>query len=784
MATGNISGLDSASAAGVSSGVSMEDAHLPDATMALLSCRCEQDVYGVIGDFIVKLCPGVVVIVDEITPDLEFFITRGIAGAGVPLLSKAASLMGFELVGKRWPILPAFRGEQLKGALVRIPGGFADLAAMDIPRPVAAAITKTFGICDLYVIGIADRENALGNFAIITRAPNVVLPTHIIEAFARHCYSAIANIRRMCELAESAKDNALVLRNMAEGLALHEMVLDENGEACDYRFLNVNPAFADLMGLRADELIGHTALEIWPDVEPSWIKRYGEVVATGIPVRFESYTKTVSKYFDVSAYSPQPGQFASVISDISSSKVHEKKRTESELALQQSQAMLTSVIDALPQAIFWKDAGGAYLGCNRVFADTVGFGDPWHAIGRTDHDMSWSTAQADSYRADDLEVLSLDKPKERIIEIVTEATGRQIWADTTRVPLHDDTGKPYAVLGIYTDITESKLAGDTLRESERWLSESQRIAHLGHYVFDIGADRWRGSPSLYDVLGVDEAYVKDFAAWLDIVTPADRDRLSRYFTDDVLGRGIPFDLEYAIVRPSDGAQRWVHGLGTVKFAEDGRPLEMFGVIQDITERRRTDALLAESLSSIISVVGRVVETRDPYTAGHERRVAELAVCIAEDMGMTALETENIRIAALIHDVGKISVPAEILSKPGSLSALEFELIKCHPESGYQILFEASMDESIAEMVRQHHERCDGTGYPRGLSGDELLTGAKVLMVADTVEAMVSHRPYRPGLGTEVALAEIARGAGLTYDSHVAESCLRVFHEREFVFSPV
>jgi len=763
--------------------VATEDAHLADAAMALLGCRREAEVYDVICDFMVKLLPGAVIVVDEITPDSNFYITRGIAGAPTSALSTAASLMGFEIIGKRWPILPAFRDQQLKGDLVRIPGGFADLAATEVPGPVAAALTKAFRIHDLYVIGIADRENALGNFAIITREPDVVLPTHIIEAFARHCYSAITNIRRMSELTKSAQSNALVLANMAEGLALHEIILDEDGHARNYRFLSVNPAFADLMGLAAEDLVGRTLLEIWPEAEPLWIQRYGEVVASGAPVRFQSYSEAVGKYFDVSAYSPQPGQFASVISDITDSKAHEARRAESECALQQSQTMLTTVLDAVPQAIFWKDPDGRYLGCNRVFAETAGFTAPHQIIGKTDYEMPWSSHQSDGYRADDREVLSLNRPKEHIIEMVTESGGRQIWADTTKVPLADDSGTPYGVLGVYTDITDSKLAGDTLKESERWLSESQRIAHLGHYVFDIGADRWDGSPSLYDVLGVGVGYRRDFDGWLDLVVPEDRERLSNYFTQDVLGQNKPFDIEYAIVRPRDGAERWVHGLGTVEFALDGQPLAMFGVIQDITERRRADELLAESLSSMISVVGRVVEMRDPYTAGHERRVAELAVSIAEEMGMPALETENIRIAALIHDVGKISVPAEILSRPGTLSPLEFELIKCHPESGYQILFEASMDESIAEMVRQHHERCDGSGYPRGLTSDEILVGAKVLMVADVVEAMVSHRPYRPGLGTKMALDEIEKGAGQLYDSGVAESCLRVFREQSFSFSP-
>jgi putative nucleotidyltransferase with HDIG domain len=230
---------------------------------------------------------------------------------------------------------------------------------------------------------------------------------------------------------------------------------------------------------------------------------------------------------------------------------------------------------------------------------------------------------------------------------------------------------------------------------------------------------------------------------------------------------------------------------------------MFGIIQDITERKQTEAeltrrevrlaeLLAErerhlerlhaSLAAIIDVTSQVVETRDPYTAGHQRRVSELAVCIAQEMGMTAEQTEEIRVASLIHDVGKMSVPAEILSKPGKLMDIEFALIKRHAEDGYRIIDSANMEGPTAEIVYQHHERCDGSGYPRGLTAEELLAESKVVMVADVVEAMVSHRPYRAGLGIDAALDEIQDGAGGRYDARVAEACVRVFLDGGFAFS--
>ena len=150
--------------------------------------------------------------------------------------------------------------------------------------------------------------------------------------------------------------------------------------------------------------------------------------------------------------------------------------------------------------------------------------------------------------------------------------------------------------------------------------------------------------------------------------------------------------------------------------------------------------------------------------------------------MSDLEVADIRVAGLLHDIGKAAVPTELLGKPGVISPTEFELIKGHAEAGYRIAVSANLEEPIPELIYQHHERCDGSGYPRGLVGDQTLVGAKVLSVADVVEAMVSYRPYRPALGIEAALAEIERGAGRLYDADVSTACVALFRERGFEFS--
>ncbi|MCD4690665.1 response regulator [bacterium] len=198
--------------------------------------------------------------------------------------------------------------------------------------------------------------------------------------------------------------------------------------------------------------------------------------------------------------------------------------------------------------------------------------------------------------------------------------------------------------------------------------------------------------------------------------------------------------------------------------------------------RKSCERLNGTLQGTVRALASTVEMRDPYTAGHQLRVAELAVALAEAMGLPDDEREAIRTAALVHDVGKIAVPAEILTKPGRLTELEFEMVKGHAQAGYDAMRDIGFQGPVAQIVLQHHERMNGSGYPQGLNGEDILAGARVLAVADTVEAMSSHRPHRAALGVERALEEVSEGRGTEYDSDVVEACLRVFREKGFEFT--
>jgi putative nucleotidyltransferase with HDIG domain len=194
------------------------------------------------------------------------------------------------------------------------------------------------------------------------------------------------------------------------------------------------------------------------------------------------------------------------------------------------------------------------------------------------------------------------------------------------------------------------------------------------------------------------------------------------------------------------------------------------------------AQLKASLEGTISTITKIVDARDPYTAGHQQRVADLASNIAREMGLDENLIQGVSLGAKIHDIGKINVPAELLSKPTKLSNIEYMLIQSHPQVGYNILKDIEFPWPVADIAHQHHERIDGSGYPQGLKGNEIRLEARIVAVADVVEAMASHRPYRPGLGIDKALDQIMKNRGKFYDPIVVDACIRLFKEKGYTLS--
>jgi len=236
----------------------------------------------------------------------------------------------------------------------------------------------------------------------------------------------------------------------------------------------------------------------------------------------------------------------------------------------------------------------------------------------------------------------------------------------------------------------------------------------------------------------------------------------------------------------DKSRIWVNMSVSAVRDMAGQLLYYHSIVEDITlkkklEEERQDSInrLRRSLGATINAMSATVEARDPYTAGHQRRVADLARAIATEMNLSRDQIDGIRLAGMIHDIGKISVPSEILTKPTRLTTLEFELIKTHSEAGFNILKDIEFPWPIARIVMEHHERVNGTGYPQGLKGEDILLESKIIAVADIVEAISSNRPYRPAFGITPALDEVAKNSGVLYDKDAAEACLKLFRENRY-----
>ncbi|MEW6615894.1 MAG: HD domain-containing phosphohydrolase [Thermodesulfobacteriota bacterium] len=212
-------------------------------------------------------------------------------------------------------------------------------------------------------------------------------------------------------------------------------------------------------------------------------------------------------------------------------------------------------------------------------------------------------------------------------------------------------------------------------------------------------------------------------------------------------------------------------------------IQRHGLEQAVLDRTRelqtTLNKLEVATEGVIQAMAMTIEMRDPYTAGHQRRVRDLSCAIAKDMGFSKERFDAIRMSSMIHDLGKIALPSEILSKPGRLTKTEFELIKTHSQIGYSILKDIEFPWPLAEIILQHHERMNGSGYPRSLSGENILYEARIVAVADVVEAISSHRPYRPALGVDKALVEISKNKDILYDKRVVDTCVKLFSDGRF-----
>ncbi len=357
--------------------------------------------------------------------------------------------------------------------------------------------------------------------------------------------------------------------------------------------------------------------------------------------------------------------------------------------------------------------------------------------------------------------------------------GSSIYASVSLAPAANIVGNRRgvrAIIGLFEEITQRKRAEALLRESEERFRSVFEDGQLGMAIVDLDTRIVQVNRRMAEVFG---CVPEELAGVMvkDLSHPDDVPDVGARMERLAAGSIDYFDAENRYIR-KDGSTLVGRVVGTlIGSTGERRFRHMIAMLEDVTVRRQTQeelsntmAKLRQSMKQAILAMARIVEVRDPYTAGHQERVACLARAIAQTLGLPEDEVSGIYYASLVHDIGKISIPGEILSKPGRLSSAEFALIRLHPQAGYDIVRSIDFPWPVNDIVLQHHERLDGSGYPEGLAGDQISYGAVIVAVADVVEAMSSHRPYRPALGVEAALDEIRKNRGRLYDPGVVDAC--------------
>jgi len=389
---------------------------------------------------------------------------------------------------------------------------------------------------------------------------------------------------------------------------------------------------------------------------------------------------------------------------------------------------------------------------------------PLISEGQTFGELAIYSVEADAFNAAEVEIL-----KEMADDLAFGITvlRTRVKRDQTLVALHESEER-------YRLIAEN--TADTIA------------------VFDLNFNPKYISPSMLKLRGytVEEAMTQTLN---QILTPDSLQKASKLLADQMALESSPTadPARTALIELEeyckDGSTIWVELASSFLRDNHFTPTGILTITRNITGRKRTEDKLQQTLDSLrkafgatIQVMVSAVEIRDPYTAGHQARTADIARAIAEEMGLDQDKIDGIHMAGTIHDIGKLSIPAEILSKPTKLTNIEFSLIKEHPQTGYEILKDIESPWPLAEIVYQHHERMNGSGYPRNLKGDEIIMEARIMAVADVVEAMASHRPYRAALGIEAALEEIEKNRGVFYDDSAVDACLRLFREKGYQLS--
>jgi PAS domain S-box-containing protein/putative nucleotidyltransferase with HDIG domain len=465
--------------------------------------------------------------------------------------------------------------------------------------------------------------------------------------------------------------------------------------------------------------------------------------------------------------------------------ITDRKQAEKALAVSEEKYRNLLEMSNVGIIVHWE---GKILYANSYAAEKIGCSDVDDLIGREITEFIHpEDLPACMQRIENMLVNGADYSK--VEERYITKGGQTINVEVSAKPIDYEEGP--ALLAVIHDVTERKQAEEALRNAELYATgviESARDAFIG--IDDRGIIiNW--NPEAVRMFGftAKEVIGKDIST---IIIPPEYRQAHQAGLNHYLATGASTVLNKQVEITA------LHKKGHLLPVElsivplqhgDGTTFNAF--IRNLSDQNsaknallKSADTLRESLIGTIVAISKTVEARDPYTAGHQRRVSRLARTIAQELGLDREQIEGIRMGATIHDIGKIQVPAEILSKPSLLSDIEYEIIKGHAQAGYDILKDVKFPWPIADIAHQHHERLDGSGYPQGLKGDQICLEARIVAVADTVEAMSTHRPYRPSLGIEAALGAIKAARGTGYDPDAVDVCLKLFKEKKFDFDEI
>ena len=457
------------------------------------------------------------------------------------------------------------------------------------------------------------------------------------------------------------------------------------------------------------------------------------------------------------------------------------KMTEQALGRQREEYRI--ILDSVPLIITYIDRDGRFMRINKAGADALGI-PPKEVVGKTFDDF-FLPDQAALFLKRNREVMDTKIPLVGRVFQVILPTGKAIWIQADIVPYLDGKGNSIGSIFVVMDISGRKAAEEALQESgERFRNMANLLPQTIFETDEKGNFTFVSSQG-YQTFGYTEADVAAGMNVLQTILPEDHGKAIESISRRIGGEQFPPSEYTAITKDGRTFPIMIYASPILKGAGY---VGMRGMVIDITERKQMEQDLKNSLDRLhktlndaVVTMGAIVEMKDPYTAGHQLQVARLAAAIAQEMGLSESQVNIIRTTAAIHDIGKIYVPSDILAKPGKLGALEMSIIKTHAQGSYDILKNIDFGGPVAQIALQHHERLDGSGYPHGLREQDIMLEAKILAIADVVEAMASHRPYRPSLDIDKALDEIKQNRGKLYDPVGVDACLKIFNEGRFQF---